>query len=1637
MVSAGDHGVVIWDGPYNNQIGGANPGEGNRIAGHNNGVVVDDSFTVDSLDNAILGNEILSVNEMAIDLDNEQITANDAGDGDSGPNDLLNHPVLSLVNQNGANLDIDFDLDVPAGDYRIEFFENPAGIGGVGLGEGQVFLGAVTVTHAGGGIQSFSATLTGVTATAIGSVTATATEDLGGGSYGSTSEFCAPGPVNSEQVLAVNTGTTVAEGSTGNLITTAMLETTDVDNTVVQLVYTVTTAPVNGTLYLSGVALASTGTFTQDDIDNNRITYDHDGSENFTDSFDFEVDDGAGVASTGTFAITITPVSDNDPVADNESFTVAEGGTATQADLDAGTSLLDGDTDADLPGDTLTVNTTPVVDVSHGTLTLNADGTFSYVHDGTENFTDSFTYEVDDGAGGTDTATVTITITPVSDNDPVADNESFTVAEGGTATQADLDAGTSLLDGDTDADLPGDTLTVNTTPVVDVSHGTLTLNADGTFSYVHDGTENFTDSFTYEVDDGAGGTDTATVTITITPVSDNDPVADNESFTVAEGGTATQADLDAGTSLLDGDTDADLPGDTLTVNTTPVVDVSHGTLTLNADGTFSYVHDGTENFTDSFTYEVDDGAGGTDTATVTITITPVSDNDPVADNESFTVAEGGTATQADLDAGTSLLDGDTDADLPGDTLTVNTTPVVDVSHGTLTLNADGTFSYVHDGTENFTDSFTYEVDDGAGGTDTATVTITITPVSDNDPVADNESFTVAEGGTATQADLDAGTSLLDGDTDADLPGDTLTVNTTPVVDVSHGTLTLNADGTFSYVHDGTENFTDSFTYEVDDGAGGTDTATVTITITPVSDNDPVADNESFTVAEGGTATQADLDAGTSLLDGDTDADLPGDTLTVNTTPVVDVSHGTLTLNADGTFSYVHDGTENFTDSFTYEVDDGAGGTDTATVTITITPVSDNDPVADNESFTVAEGGTATQADLDAGTSLLDGDTDADLPGDTLTVNTTPVVDVSHGTLTLNADGTFSYVHDGTENFTDSFTYEVDDGAGGTDTATVTITITPVSDAPTATNLTSTSAYNEGDASVAITDIVVSDADTGETITATLTLVDTGTGSLSANDGATYTAGTGVWTITDTVANVNLALANLVFTPTVNNDVDTTIDVSIDDGDEDNSGPLTGTITLDVTPANVEQVLSINTGATVLEGSSGNILTAGMLATTDADHTAAQLVYTLSGVPANGTLYLSGVALGVSDSFTQEDIDNDRVTYDHDGSETVVDGFAFSVDDGVGATTSASFAITVTPVNDVPTISLINTTTTISEDVDTSLAIKVADIVIADDAMGVNDLSLSGADAAMFEILGGNVLYLKAGVLLDAVSNPNLDVTVAVDDTAVGGVPDDTAFQTISVTAAVALTPPPTTTVVDDPTDSGDPVAPDPDTPVEMIEPTVEPEAEPVEAAPEAAAPPVTVVDVQAPVSPTHSFAAARTPYLIKAAGQFTRVLATNPTVKAIVERQLNKSSLLRETASADKGQQQVDHQADLRHQMAARAYLNMVNSLDDVKKEMAGEIAFNKTVMGSAIAVSTGLSVGYVVWLIRGGMLLSSLLSSIPAWQILDPLPVLVGRRGEDDLDDDESLASIIDRKPEAKEPKKKPVEASLDTKESLDPNVA
>ncbi len=261
------------------------------------------------------------------------------------------------------------------------------------------------------------------------------------------------------------------------------------------------------------------------------------------------------------------------------------------------------------------------------------------------------------------------------------------------------------------------------------------------------------------------------------------------------------------------------------------------------------------------------------------------------------------------------------------------------AHGVLTFNADGTYSYAHDGSENFADGFTYSVADANGAASQAAVTLTITPVNDNAPIAQAGTVTLGEGGSVV------GSVLA---TDADMPNDTLTYAV--VSGPTHGALTFNANGTYSYTHDGSENFADTFTFKVTDANGAASQATVTVTITPVNDNAPIAQAGTAALAEGGSVTGAVVA---------TDADLPNDALTYAL--VNGPAHGLLTLNADGTYSYVHDGTENFADGFTYSVTDANGASSQATVSLTITPVNDNAPVAQAGTATLAEGGSVSGA----------------------------------------------------------------------------------------------------------------------------------------------------------------------------------------------------------------------------------------------------------------------------------------------------------------------------------------------------------------------------------------------------------------------------------------------------------------------------------------------------------------------------------------------------------------------------------------------------------------------------------------------------------------------------------------------------
>jgi VCBS repeat-containing protein len=823
----------------------------------------------------------------------------------------------------------------------------------------------------------------------------------------------------------------------------------------------------------------------------------------------------------------VLPTCNRPPVAGNDAYTVAEGGTLNVP----APGVLTNDSDPD--GDPITA--VLVSGPAHASsFVLNANGSFNYVHDGSETTSDSFTYRASDGSATSNLATVNITVTPVNDV-PVANNDNATVAEGGTINMA----APGVLANDTDPDGPNPLTAILVSGPAHAS--SFVLNPNGSYVYVHDGSETTSDSFTYQASDGVATSNIATVSITITPVNDA-PVAGNDNYTVAEGGTLNQP----APGVLVNDTDSDSP----TLTAVLVSGPAHASsFALNANGSFTYVHDGSETLTDSFTYRANDGSLNSNIATVNITITPVNDA-PVALNDGpYTVAEGGTLNVATP----GVLGNDTDVDSP----TLTAVLVSGPAHASsFALNADGSFTYVHDGSETLTDSFTYRANDGSSNSNIATVSIVITPVNDASVANNDGPYAVAEGGTLNQA----APGVLANDTDPDSP----TLTAVLVSGPAHASsFALNADGSFTYVHDGSETTTDSFTYRANDGLANSNIATVSITISPVNDA-PVAVNDGYFVNEGGTLSPV----APGVLGNDTDADSPTLTAVLVSGPAHAAS---FVLNANGSFTYVHDGTESTSDTFTYKASDGSSFSNIATVNITITLVNDAPVVTAGGTLTFTEGDPATVIDntitiSDSDSANLVGATVAisgnyasgqDVLGFTNTANITGVFNAGTGTLTLTGTDTLANyqaaLRSVTYNNTSSnpstlqrtVTWQVDDGGAVNNlSAPVTSTINVVStnEAPVLAN-SSTITYTENDPATVINSVItVSDADSANLTGATIQIT---TGYNSAQDVLSFTppvgisgsfnSGTGTLTLSGSasVANYQVALRSVRYANTSN------------------------------------------------------------------------------------------------------------------------------------------------------------------------------------------------------------------------------------------------------------------------------------------------------------------------------------------------------------------------------------------------------------------------------------------------------------------------------------------------------------------------
>ena len=963
------------------------------------------------------------------------------------------------------------------------------------------------------------------------------------------------------------------------------------------------------------------------------VTYTPDDDYNGIDSFEYFVTDGEA-QDKGLVTVTVGQVNDN-PVAVTDTATTPEDtaktidvlGNDTDVDTDEALNLGTLHYEAEFSVSLTGVTTAP----AHGSVAISGN---QIIYTPASNYygSDTFTYKVLDGHGGSDEGTVNVTVD--SENDPprfVTNPANMDLFEDG------IDGSSTFTVSDVETPAASLTVTVedsSNTALVDLGDVTILQGLEGarTVTVNPKSNRNGTADITLRVTDGSDDFAEYTFTVTVEPVNDA-PVGIDNTGTINED-TSYTVDWTSLTSDVDIATNGDTLGVTITGQG------SHGNAVVSGNDII-YTPDADWNGVDSFVYTVTDSHDATDTGTITVTVSQVNDA-PEADDDSATTNEEAAVT-------ISVLTGDSDkdqsaslnADPSAEVLSVSLTGALDgPDHGS--VSTDGTtVTYTPDENYNGTDTFEYFVSDG-DVQDKGLVTVTINQVNDN-PVAMSDSAATDEDETKI---IDVLANDTDVDTDETLNLGTLHYKTEfsvslsgATVEPANGSITI-VDNKIQYTPDADWNGTDTFTYWVQDGHGGSAEGTVTIVVggendAPVAADDSAATDEDEPVSFNVLTNDFDEESGVMSLDGFTDAaGIPGE----------------IVWESDGDVTFTPDADYNGSFTIHYQMSDDGGLTDTAAVTITVNALND-DPIADSFADATNED---TAKGIDVGGRISDADIATN--GDSLTVSVETGGEPSHGSVSV--EGTvITYTPDADWNGTDSFTYTIADTDEATDTGVVTITVAAVNDAPVADDET---ANVQEDSSVTI-DVLDGDTDVdmdsnlNETPQGPLTIGSLGTpshGSVEIEDGKivytpdtnysgtdsfTYTASDSALTdtglVTVTIAQVNDAPDAVDDTATTNDEELVTIDVLANDQDTDTQSALN-----------------------------------------QAPDSRSDFRITAVTAPTNGTAAISG----------------NRIQYKPVDTFAGEDSFTYTMSDGHGGTDTATVTVTVVSVNDPPEKPVVHT-----------------------------------------------------------------------------------------------------------------------------------------------------------------------------------------------------------------------------------------------------------------------------------------------------------------------------------------------------------
>ncbi|MBB3539883.1 VCBS domain-containing protein [Rhizobium sp. BK399] len=895
------------------------------------------------------------------------------------------------------------------------------------------------------------------------------------------------------------------------------------------------------------------------------------GGEVATVTVPFTVTDSDGDSKTGVYQIQITGVNDTASISGVAAGAVVEdgqlqaNGLLSVKDVDHGENHFQ--TPSSLAGQYGIFSFNPATGAWNYTLN---NGLAQSLGQGAH-FDETLTVT---SADGTATQTITVTVNGTNDapqlsaitgwtfKDTAGDDTFAPVV--GQLQSSDVDVGDSATYGISGTGVVTGTFAGDYNIEKVGTYGTLYLNsATGAYSYVpNDGAiealkKGATESFTLTVTDGAGASDSRTLTITLDGTNDT-PVAVADTNMVKEAGVGTLGDWKAEGNVLSNDSDRDA-GDTKVVSDLKDADIhafgvfvkngDYGVLELNRNGSYTYILNNFDKDTnrlaqgetahETFTYTVRDASGAISTTTLTIEIKGTNDA-PSADFQYNTVKEGISTADSSVATG-NLLNGASDVD-HGAVLTVagvdgksNGSTGVAGDYGKLTWDAStGTYSYALDNTKASVqalaagevryETFSFTIKDEWGATDTKTLTIKITGTNDAPVIADSHATgAVIEMGmdvTGTARGVNSvSDTLVKTDVDSDdkpsndnwsvVAGNGQTPSDQTSVVAAYGTFKVDQAGKWTYtLNDSSaamqglalgETRTETFTVKVTDSHNASDTQTVTVTITGSNDA-PVLTTANagatLTEAPNTTGSNSEQKASGSLTFTDVDLNDVGHTATVTGVDAADTKTGLpsnlmsffkidsvtkaagstageikWTFSApDKTFDYLG-ANDHVTLKYTVLLNDGDGGKVSQVVTIVINGTNDA-PVITGGSTSdwVVEHGY-NWLGLPRGESTASGTltkTDADLDDNSsndswsITPRAGQVVDGGsvkglYGSISVDANGKWTYTLDNTLASTQSlaldktaseeFDVTVTDTHGATATKTITVNILGSNDAP--------------------------------------------------------------------------------------------------------------------------------------------------------------------------------------------------------------------------------------------------------------------------------------------------------------------------------------------------------------------------------------------------------------------------------------------------------------------------------------------------------------------------------------------------------------------------------------------------------------